>query len=63
MLRSASLKHVPWISKRHAAITDGPDLTNLYKLHNNIAAYSTIPLQHTCISLQEFARDLLLLSK
>jgi hypothetical protein len=62
MLRSASLKHTHWITKQHAPITNGPHLTNLYKLYN-ITAYSAIPLQHTCTSLQEFARDLLLPSK
>jgi hypothetical protein len=61
--RSTSFRQIPWITKRHATITNGPHLTNFYKLHNNIVTYNAIPLQHTYISLQKFARGLLLLSK
>jgi hypothetical protein len=50
--RSASLKHIPRITKRHATLTNGPHRTHLYKLHNNIMAYpSSIPalsLHVTC---------------
>jgi hypothetical protein len=35
----------------------------IYKLHNNIAAYNAIPLQHIYISSQKFACDLIQLSK